>query len=39
MITIHTPKNDYLLDGELLTQMSFFSVMFAAFGLLLTSNF
>ena len=36
MINIHTPKNDYLLDGELLTQMSSFSLMFAAFGILLS---
>ncbi len=39
MINIHTPKNDYLLDGELLTQMSSFTLTFAAFGLLISPIF
>jgi hypothetical protein len=39
MINIYTAKNDYLRDGELLTQMSSFTLMFAAFGLLISPIF
>ena len=39
MINFYTSKNDYLLDGEMLTQMSSFSLMFAAFGILLNPIF
>jgi len=36
VFNVRTLKNDYLLDGEILTQMSSFSLMFAAFGILLS---
>lgn len=39
MININTPNNDYIIDGDLLTQMSSMTLMFAAMGVLISPIF